>query len=153
MIVVEANGCRGYWDIVEQIAQAGTHEMLVQRTPPRKDWQAQISNLAEALRQQNSTGSLTLGLNGNGVDLRRAADAQELAHQFTCLPNVRASDCSVTQCCICINDVDPDETLVQLPCKHAFHTLCAARWLTQSRHGTCPLCVRSVCGGCEGELA
>jgi hypothetical protein len=59
------------------------------------------------------------------------------------LPYVRADDCDMTSCRVCLDTTAPDEMLVQLPCQHAFHPGCATRWLTQCSH-TCPLCAQPV---------
>jgi len=40
-------------------------------------------------------------------------------------------------CIICLSDFGVEDDIVQLPCKHAFHTECIAKWLSRSRH--CPL--------------
>jgi len=40
-------------------------------------------------------------------------------------------------CIICLSDFGMEDDIVQLPCKHAFHTECIAKWLCRSRH--CPL--------------
>eukprot|EP00934_Nitzschia_sp_Nitz4_P004580 Nitzschia sp. Nitz4//scaffold42_size132992//63031//64562//NITZ4_003395-RA/size132992-augustus-gene-0.103-mRNA-1//1//CDS//3329551706//4570//frame0 len=42
-------------------------------------------------------------------------------------------------CTICLEDFEPGERLMCLPCTHVFHTRCVGRWLTQ-RSATCPLC-------------
>nr|BAT25231.1 symbiotic Der3 [Nitzschia sp. IriIs04] len=42
-------------------------------------------------------------------------------------------------CTICLEDFEPGERLMCLPCTHVFHTRCIGRWLTQ-RSATCPLC-------------
>jgi hypothetical protein len=74
------------------------------------------------------------------------------------LPIMRADECGTDQCCaICMEDVSPHESLVQLPCKHAFHVLCVARWLTQVDEGCnsrqrCPLCNRKIVSAMDGEL-
>lgn len=46
-------------------------------------------------------------------------------------------------CGICQNNLERDDVLIELPCKHAFHQECVSPWLlTQSN--TCPLCRAEV---------
>lgn len=54
-----------------------------------------------------------------------------------------ARECQVNECSICLEELDPDSTVVQLPCQHAFHPRCAESWLTQCptvKCATCPMC-------------
>jgi len=54
-----------------------------------------------------------------------------------------AAECDVVECCICLEELEPDTTVVQLPCKHAFHRGCAEKWLTRCptfRFAKCPMC-------------
>jgi len=55
------------------------------------------------------------------------------------LPRVPACECGVTECGICLAELDANVPLVKLPCRHAFHSGCISRWLTQCKN-TCPLC-------------
>lgn len=55
------------------------------------------------------------------------------------LPRVPAGECGVTECGICLAELDANVSLVKLPCGHAFHSGCISRWLTQCKN-TCPLC-------------
>jgi len=53
------------------------------------------------------------------------------------------AECDIVECCICLEELDPDTTVVQLPCKHAFHRGCAETWLTRCptyRFARCPTC-------------
>mmetsp|Transcript_43396 Transcript_43396/g.68720 ORF Transcript_43396/g.68720 Transcript_43396/m.68720 type:complete len:237 (-) Transcript_43396:26-736(-) len=59
------------------------------------------------------------------------------------LPHANASDCGATECIICLEEYEPDTRVVRLPCKHAFHPVCAARWFCQGKR-RCPLCNRCV---------
>lgn len=141
-IIVEVNEAKGFWEIFEQIGQLGKLDMVVQRNPPKEGWHEEVSHLGQALQRRGSSGSLRLRLNASSKGDR--GSVEKTAEALTCLPNVRASECSVTQCAVCLNELEPHEQLVQLPCKHAFHTLCAARWLTRSSRRSCPLCQRTV---------
>merc|ERR1719330_1734770 len=59
------------------------------------------------------------------------------------MPQVRAAATSMDECSICLQDLDPDEMLLRLPCQHSFHKDCAVRWLTERNH-LCPLCQTAV---------
>jgi len=59
------------------------------------------------------------------------------------LPKARARDCVSTQCGVCLQSLPPDADVVQLPCRHAFHSECISRWLTQYRDA-CPFCSAPV---------
>ena len=43
-------------------------------------------------------------------------------------------------CVICLENVQPGETIRRLPCGHAYHRLCVDRWTQVD--GSCPLCRR-----------
>jgi len=89
------------------------------------------------------------------------AQAEDLVHLFVPHPIGEAQDrllpvnflgsmakrtaveCNVVECCICLEELDPDSAVVQLPCKHAFHQRCAETWLTRCptfRFAKCPMC-------------
>eukprot|EP00531_Pseudo-nitzschia_arenysensis_P004534 CAMPEP_0116132634 /NCGR_PEP_ID=MMETSP0329-20121206/9658_1 /TAXON_ID=697910 /ORGANISM="Pseudo-nitzschia arenysensis, Strain B593" /LENGTH=503 /DNA_ID=CAMNT_0003627173 /DNA_START=159 /DNA_END=1670 /DNA_ORIENTATION=+ len=46
---------------------------------------------------------------------------------------------SLDTCAICIDEYEVGDELMCLPCGHAFHVNCIARWLIE-RSATCPLC-------------
>jgi Ring finger domain len=52
---------------------------------------------------------------------------------------VELSDCS-----ICLDDYQAGDRLRCLPCNHAFHAKCIAKWLSE-RSATCPLCKAEIC--------
>jgi len=67
------------------------------------------------------------------------------------LPRLKASECELDMCSICLHDFEEDELTTQLPCKHNFCTACIERWLTQEKD-SCPLCCTpckssDACGG------
>merc|ERR1719221_700201 len=62
---------------------------------------------------------------------------------FDCLPTVHAGELGISECVVCQEDLDPQEPLTQLPCKHAFCTPCISRWLLDCKNG-CPLCARPI---------
>jgi len=55
------------------------------------------------------------------------------------LPRTTAGECGVTECRVCLAELQPNVSVALLPCKHAFHTGCISKWLTQCKN-TCPLC-------------
>eukprot|EP00929_Paragymnodinium_shiwhaense_P112690 TRINITY_DN80957_c0_g1_i1.p1 TRINITY_DN80957_c0_g1~~TRINITY_DN80957_c0_g1_i1.p1 ORF type:complete len:281 (-),score=63.52 TRINITY_DN80957_c0_g1_i1:202-1044(-) len=65
------------------------------------------------------------------------------ANVLETMPLVSASSCGCKECTICFEDFAPDEQVLQLPCKHAYHPECAKPWLSEQK-GTCPLCGSNV---------
>ncbi|XP_010269145.2 PREDICTED: probable E3 ubiquitin-protein ligase XERICO [Nelumbo nucifera] len=49
----------------------------------------------------------------------------------------------LNECAVCLTQFEEGEEVRELECKHEFHKECLDKWL-QHRHGTCPLCRRSV---------
>lgn len=49
-------------------------------------------------------------------------------------------------CSICLDDIDgdPDQSVVQIRCQHAFHEACITKWLRGRGGLTCPVCRTSV---------
>jgi len=144
LIITEVNGVRGYWAILEELQGPGELDLRISDQPPvlaGPRWFEDIAAMGRSLEKQQSSGG-----GGSSFMLRLRQEGPNAPSQFSSLPNVVAGDCGVDQCAICIDDVAPDETLVQLQCKHAFHPTCAARWLTQSRgkRQCCPLCCQRV---------
>ena len=43
-----------------------------------------------------------------------------------------------TECCICMGEFEPDDSIVATECDHIFHKRCCQEWLRQAR--TCPVC-------------
>ncbi|CAL4989678.1 unnamed protein product [Urochloa decumbens] len=54
------------------------------------------------------------------------------------LQEVTPSNALQSECAVCLQDFDPEETLRAMPCSHAFHQQCISDWLR--RNGVCPLC-------------
>lgn len=67
---------------------------------------------------------------------KRNTAQRDLVNQ---LPRVPAKDCGVTECSVCLGSFQPQQSVVKLPCNHAFHHACISKWLTQCKN-TCPLC-------------
>jgi hypothetical protein len=54
------------------------------------------------------------------------------------------------KCSICINDMDTQNEVTRLPCKHEFHTECIEPWLKEYNY-KCPVC-RSDAGQSEAKI-
>jgi hypothetical protein len=153
-IITEVNGVMGYWDILDEFRKPGALNMKVSGTPPENsgpNWFKEIEEMGRKFQSQGGKSSFMLRLQS------RDPGAHKI-NNFCSFPTVRASECGIDQCAICIEDVGPDDQLVQLPCNHAFHGSCAARWLMQSgkhaqgKRQCCPLCCRKVFGTAAGGL-
>lgn len=145
--IVEVNGVTGYWSIVEELQKSGTLAMKVSTDPPNNagaNWFQEIQQAGKRMTEQASVrrNSLLVPLQPGG--------AYTDSRSFSNLPTMPAGDCDIDQCAICIGDVHPEDRLVQLPCLHLFHALCAARWLAESgkvgqgQRNRCPLCCREI---------
>jgi hypothetical protein len=146
-IIVDVNGSKGYWDMFEEMRKSGPLKMVISPTPPTgasASWFEEIENMGKDLNLESQGNNFVMR-----VKPHNAADGKGA---FSSLPMVRAGDIEVDQCAICLADVEPNESLVRLPCSHAFHVTCAGRWLTEKGDHTrgkkqsCPLCCRRVVG-------
>jgi hypothetical protein len=61
-------------------------------------------------------------------------------HQVATMPD----DDSVCAICMEAPSEDPENRLVQLPCKHVFHVSCILQWFQKGAHCRCPLCNQSL---------
>jgi len=60
------------------------------------------------------------------------------------LPRLPARIAGVAKCHVCLEDLEPREQVMRLPCEHAgYHPDCVTRWLTLYS-GACPLCAKAV---------
>jgi hypothetical protein len=150
LIITEVNGAVGYWDILEELRRPGVLDMKLSPEPPSSsgpNWSQEVTKMVEkwSFEAQGGRGAMACMLRLQPQD------------HFSSLPTVRAADCGVNQCAICIDDVGPDESLLLLPCNHAYHPVCVARWLTQGASGSkkhsCPLCCRRLVSSPEGFVA
>lgn len=48
------------------------------------------------------------------------------------------------ECCICLEEFDPNESVYCIPCGHYFHVHCLMEW--EQRRPTCPTCETSIYG-------
>jgi len=149
-IITEVNGNTGYWSILEEFRRPGILNMKVTEVPPTNagsDWFEEIAKMGKNLESHGSrSGSFMLRLQPQDPQTKNYC-------VFSSLPAVRAHDCAVDTCAICMDDVSPEDVMVQLPCQHAFHAACVARWLSESgERQCCPLCCRRVVSTPDGGL-
>jgi hypothetical protein len=152
LLIREVNGAVGYWDILENLRLPGVKDMRVSAEPPSNsgpNWLQEVLEMGRSLEEKCRSSE-------DGSSRVPMLRLQPQDH-FSSLPTVRAADCGVDQCAICIDDVGPDESLVLLPCNHAYHPMCVARWLVQGASGSkkhsCPLCCRRMVNSPEGIMA
>ncbi|KAH6879772.1 hypothetical protein B0T10DRAFT_412714 [Thelonectria olida] len=50
----------------------------------------------------------------------------------------------MTECSICIENIQEGQTMITLPCQHQFHEICGVTWLKQPN--SCPICRKSIDG-------
>ncbi|MBA0837944.1 hypothetical protein Goarm_010051 [Gossypium armourianum] len=53
------------------------------------------------------------------------------------------SDNAVSECAICLCNIDDDDEIRELRCDHFFHKVCLDRW-NGYRGSTCPICRRPL---------
>merc|ERR1712037_622754 len=152
MGIVEAvNGVEGFWNLLDAMQARGPLALQVSTEPPASagpDWFEKITSMADAIEQSSNRGPFMLRLQPK--DPSSASGSC-----FSTLPYVKAGTCSVDSCAICLEEFKFDEQVVQLPCKHAYHAVCAARWMTQGTIGKaqrCPLCFRRMVCTPEGGV-
>ena len=44
----------------------------------------------------------------------------------------------IKECCICLNDIDKNSSIIVLSCNHIYHKNCITRWFNKNK--TCPIC-------------
>lgn len=71
---------------------------------------------------------------------RRGTAPRSLVQSF---PRMKACDCDVTECRVCLQSVSPQDQILRLPCQHGFHEECITKWACEYR-GDCPLCGKSL---------
>jgi hypothetical protein len=151
--IEEVNGVTGYWRLLEELRRPGPLDVKISTEPPKSAGPNWFEDIAAMARK------IELSKDRSPFMVRLPSQASHDEKVFTSLPGVVACTAGFDQCAICLEDVGPDEVLTELPCKHAFHPLCAARWLAQSssqcgskRH-SCPLCCRKLVNTHEGVVA
>jgi len=152
-VIEQVNGVGGYWPLLEELRRSGPLEVRVSTVPP----QAAGPNWFEDIATMGKTFELASDKSPFMVRLPSVASQDEKV--FTSFPSVVACAAGIDQCAICLEGVGPDEVLTELPCKHAFHPLCAARWLARSdsrcasKSHSCPLCCRKMVNTRDGVVA
>ena len=76
----------------------------------------------------------------NLSDVVVALDDKDLNNLQSFKSKIKQKD----KCSICIDDMDKDEELIKLTCKHLFHKKCIQQWLKKYNY-ICPIC-RKECG-------
>ncbi|PFH37864.1 hypothetical protein BESB_002050 [Besnoitia besnoiti] len=89
-------------------------------------------------RRQDKQRSLSAPTAANSEMRHEEGGADALGGKKERLAGLEGEDQALFDCRICMTEYEPGETIRWLPCLHAFHTRCLARWL-QEKH-SCPLC-------------
>lgn len=71
-----------------------------------------------------------------------AREAGRLVKRRYCCPGADEDRSHTGGCAICLVDFEEGVKLIELPCRHAFHSRCITKWLKRS--SKCPLCMCSV---------
>lgn len=155
---IEDHGIVASWNATypEKKLTAGDRLIMVNGLQVENTWPSWCAVLTEL---RKTTVSLTvvrqqLSLTQDGEvgsplpALLAAQSAHSLDHLLPedfmdTMPRATAAECGVTECCICLEDLEPTAEVVLLPCKHVFHPGCAERWLTRVPTlmcAKCPMC-------------
>ncbi|CAK0849224.1 unnamed protein product [Prorocentrum cordatum] len=152
-VIEQVNGVGGYWPLMKELSRSGPLEVRVSTVPPQSAGPKWFEHVATMRRK------LEVATDKSPFMVRLPSEASQDEKVLTSFPSVVACEAGIDQCAICLEGVGPDEVLTELPCKHIFHPLCAARWLAQSgsrcvskRH-TCPLCCRKMVNTRDGVVA
>jgi hypothetical protein len=155
-IFEEVNGVGRYWSLLESLRQSATPVIKIATVPPKSagpNWFNDIAALSTTIEQSDTRGPVMIQLP------QQDPTSSPGKKVFASLPSVVARTAGFDQCAICLEDVGPEEELTLFPCNHAFHSLCAARWLSQcasqggSKGHSCPLCCRKLVYAGEGITA
>ncbi|CAK0812028.1 unnamed protein product, partial [Prorocentrum cordatum] len=112
-IIIEANGVRGYWELLDELTKPGRHTVRILRALPHENWQHLISCLAQAFQRDGASDVLGLPLLACVMVDSTCENTSLQVQDFTCLPSVLACDVDVDQCCICLERLKPTARLVQ----------------------------------------
>jgi len=79
------------------------------------------------------------------ANANRVSGEQVLQALSSCLVEVKAEGLEEEACAICLCDMNDEEPLNALPCRHIFHAKCIRGWITHKGvTSSCPLCKRLV---------
>jgi len=129
----------------ERKLAAGDRLIMVNSLRVESTWQSWCAVLAE---MRKTTVTLVVVEGDEGSSLQATQSCKSLDHILPGsfmdrLPRVSAAERGVTECCVCLEDLEPTAEVVLLPCKHVFHPGCAETWLTRVptlKRAQCPLC-------------
>eukprot|EP00931_Biecheleriopsis_adriatica_P024372 TRINITY_DN15205_c0_g1_i1.p1 TRINITY_DN15205_c0_g1~~TRINITY_DN15205_c0_g1_i1.p1 ORF type:complete len:260 (+),score=41.17 TRINITY_DN15205_c0_g1_i1:72-782(+) len=148
--ILAVNGVSGNRSALRLLRSEGTLDLLIKDGEPASKRRAAAHHLRQHL-QQRSFGpedfELLLALDeaqaepgDRNAEQSIHCKAEDLLHG---LPRFHGSDFPEAECAICLEDISPNDELVQLPCKHMFHTGCADCWLSR-RKRCCPMCMSEL---------
>mmetsp|Transcript_113006 Transcript_113006/g.176588 ORF Transcript_113006/g.176588 Transcript_113006/m.176588 type:complete len:220 (+) Transcript_113006:20-679(+) len=124
--IVGVNGIRGSpAEMTNMLGLLGTSDCEIMRTG--------TSEVIVRETQQGSEKVLASTPTDNCCDFPHL-------HQVATMPD----DDSVCAICMEAPNEDPENRLVQLPCKHVFHVSCILQWFQKGSHCRCPLCNQSL---------
>lgn len=129
--IVGVNGeVSGHWDMAQSLWRVGPVSLQVERD---------LSEPCYVCHTHSRT--FLSGMEGSSKNYKSI----KLASPVDELPYSCAGDCKQEECAICLEDyTDASTRLVVLPCNHAFHPQCAARWFSQHHARYCPLCKQGI---------
>lgn len=101
--------------------------------------QEAFDRIVTQLMEQNATGS---------------APGPASAEAIAAIPKIKIDkamlgDSGKAECSICMDEVQLDEVVSQLPCSHWFHPPCIEAWLGE--HDTCPHCRKGISESSEAK--
>lgn len=79
-------------------------------------------------------------VNGNRVNKKRAATQRQISKLTTKSKVLEGEDLGC--CCICLDEMETNERVRKLPCKHNYHVKCIDKWLKQNK--CCPMCKTDI---------
>ncbi|KAI9505182.1 hypothetical protein GGI25_002246 [Coemansia spiralis] len=98
-----------------------------------------IGNLGDYAWGQNSLDDIITHLMEQNQNVNSQPPASDEA--IAKLPRRKITISEVERkldCGICMDEYNPEEEVVELPCKHVYHNECIEHWLKMN--GTCPIC-------------
>jgi hypothetical protein len=130
-IVLTANGIQAtantFWDVAADLWKSASIEMEVQRSP--KQVKRRKAENMEFMEDHMSNKKCSVPM-----QFLRTVNSEDVEDGI--------------ECAICCGSVDEETQVLQLGCRHVFHTQCIAHWLVRGRE-TCPVCRQDVVSGCN----